>query len=214
MQIEQEKGGVEVCKMSLLRVSLFQSAPTKKLYLSRWNLCQPACASMCPQRNWGHVREKEGLLFNKVVPDYLSPQISIPHKSENSGCSTKIAMLDWTEVGSLTCNFKIERSISPLALCFVTGHPFRWFQVHLEEIWEICGILFWMLLIFYWSMKWEVLIYIEQWKNSLFFNTVQNWFNWLCISLLVILLSYFAFQIISLLNVFTPQKSLEEFQDV
>lgn len=25
---------------------------------------------------------------------------------------------------------------------------------------------------------------------------------------------YFAFQIISLLNVFTPQKSLEEFQDV
>lgn len=32
--------------------------------------------------------------------------------------------------------------------------------------------------------------------------------------ILLILLSYFAFQIISLLNVFTPQKSLEEFQDV
>lgn len=35
------------------------------------------CMCVCPQRNWGHVREKEGLMFNKMIPDCL---INIPHK--------------------------------------------------------------------------------------------------------------------------------------
>ncbi|NXD15531.1 MK10 kinase, partial [Nothocercus nigrocapillus] len=47
----------------------------------------------------------------------------------------------------------------------------------------------------------QSLMYISKWVQLL-------------ISFFFLLLSYSAFQIISLLNVFTPQKSLEEFQDV